>query len=101
MTWGAGSAEGQADHRAAGAPYQRRPAAPVAALVDRAGGLWPVSGSRTAIPDWPDRCRDEFGFADAGRILALVRQHAVLWFDQPDLPVEEEAALALLERWLQ
>lgn len=60
-----------------------------------------LGAALNVLSKWPDRCRDEFGFADAGRILALVRQHAVLWFDQPDLPVEEEAALELLERWLQ
>jgi hypothetical protein len=49
---------------------------------------------------WPERCRGEDGAVSPDRIVALLEQHAVRWFDAPAPPLARAEVIGLLERWL-
>jgi len=77
-------------------------AAPAADAAPAPRAAEQVLGAALAVlSKWPDRCRDEHGFADGALMLNVIRQHAAAWFDGPELPMDGDEAYALIERWLQ
>jgi len=59
-----------------------------------------LGAALNVVAKWPERCRDEAGALCASRIVGMLEDHAVMFFDSPHLPIAREDARDLIANCL-